>query len=648
MATAVQHRRNTHTLHSAFAGQAGEFSFDTDAGMIHGHKGDGRPGGIPVGGGLMHALGFGFRPGSNAYAAANKTALLNMFSVITAEGSGTVLFPDGDFYINPSFTGTIANVPSNTTILMGKRTRLITYLNGDTERHIILRINRATNVHIRGGELVGDRDAPGGGSYGYGIGIIGADAFKSTNIVIEGVVIRDFVTDGFYVEDGDNIQVDRMECYNNKRSGCSVTRGSNIRINGKFWGSNGAAPQTGLNIETEGTSDVTNVVLDRCEFGGNTGIGCYVHKGTGAGLPIGIKIIEPVFHSNTGVALNFIQAKNVQVTNPRFLSNVADNINIDNCDNVQVNGHRIDGGNRGVYILDSRYVDVVRGQINDTGDTAIEVRDDNRATRPTKRVRIIGNDIENTAEYGVTFAGVAGVVSGNRVNKAQKDGYAITGARHLVSKNEAYEVGKAVDNTYRGIVDTSWDSSIVDNVIRECQMVQSGTCQAGGAATATLASTAIDLDDVLIGYVLEITGGTGAGQAEVMTDYVGSTKVATVANAWSVVPDATSTYRVRGVGNRPKHGILLAGTETYHRNNDCRNSGKTSDFLDGATRGEAGNMYGTGKSSGTFIDMEELSSDPSAPSANRVRLFLKDTGGGKSQLTARFATGAVQVVATEP
>lgn len=48
-----------------------------------------------------------------------------------------------------------------------------------------------------------------------------------------------------------------------------------------------------------------------------------------------------------------------------------------------------------------------------------------------------------------------------------------------------------------------------------------------------------------------------------------------------------------------------------------------------------------------FIDMVE-SGDHTAPAANRVRVYSKDSGGGKTQLVARFNTGAVQTPATEP
>lgn len=50
----------------------------------------------------------------------------------------------------------------------------------------------------------------------------------------------------------------------------------------------------------------------------------------------------------------------------------------------------------------------------------------------------------------------------------------------------------------------------------------------------------------------------------------------------------------------------------------------------------------------SFLQMQELDTDPPAPTANRVRLYARDNGAGKTQLCARFATGAVQVIATEP
>jgi hypothetical protein len=52
--------------------------------------------------------------------------------------------------------------------------------------------------------------------------------------------------------------------------------------------------------------------------------------------------------------------------------------------------------------------------------------------------------------------------------------------------------------------------------------------------------------------------------------------------------------------------------------------------------------------SASYQELIELGADPSAPAANKARLFLRDNGLGKTQLCVRFATGAVVVVATQP
>ena len=49
-----------------------------------------------------------------------------------------------------------------------------------------------------------------------------------------------------------------------------------------------------------------------------------------------------------------------------------------------------------------------------------------------------------------------------------------------------------------------------------------------------------------------------------------------------------------------------------------------------------------------YIEGLELAADPAAPAANTFRLYAKDNGVGKTQIVARFATGAVQAIATEP
>lgn len=56
---------------------------------------------------------------------------------------------------------------------------------------------------------------------------------------------------------------------------------------------------------------------------------------------------------------------------------------------------------------------------------------------------------------------------------------------------------------------------------------------------------------------------------------------------------------------------------------------------------------GGNTSVGGYIGMTEITA-PVAPAANGARLYVRDNGAGKTQLVVVFATGAVQVIATQP
>jgi len=78
-----------------------------------------------------------------------------------------------------------------------------------------------------------------------------------------------------------------------------------------------------------------------------------------------------------------------------------------------------------------------------------------------------------------------------------------------------------------------------------------GTAQTGGASSITLAAGASASDDFYNGWLVTITGGTGSGQVNKVSDYNGTTKVATVENAWDTTPDNTSTYSLVQYPHKP-------------------------------------------------------------------------------------------------
>ena len=90
------------------------------------------------------------------------------------------------------------------------------------------------------------------------------------------------------------------------------------------------------------------------------------------------------------------------------------------------------------------------------------------------------------------------------------------------------------------------------SVLKACGLAETtvtpavtGTATAGASNSITLAAGASSTNDFYNGQILRITGGTGSGTIALITDYVGSTKVATLRPiSGTVTPDSTSAYSI--------------------------------------------------------------------------------------------------------
>ena len=77
-----------------------------------------------------------------------------------------------------------------------------------------------------------------------------------------------------------------------------------------------------------------------------------------------------------------------------------------------------------------------------------------------------------------------------------------------------------------------------------------GTAQAGSSDTITLDSGSLSTNDIYNGSTITITAGTGSGQIRIISDYVGSSRVATVSENFTTQPDATSEFKVESQVNQ--------------------------------------------------------------------------------------------------
>lgn len=87
-------------------------------------------------------------------------------------------------------------------------------------------------------------------------------------------------------------------------------------------------------------------------------------------------------------------------------------------------------------------------------------------------------------------------------------------------------------------------NTILARRIAAAGQATSGTAQAGGTSSITLAATSSPDDDAYTGMMIMIVSGAGTGQVATITSYAGATRLAEVGQRWGVVPDATSGYVV--------------------------------------------------------------------------------------------------------
>ena len=113
------------------------------------------------------------------------------------------------------------------------------------------------------------------------------------------------------------------------------------------------------------------------------------------------------------------------------------------------------------------------------------------------------------------------------------------------------------------------------------QTVRSNTAQGGGGTSITLDASASSSNNFYNGRYVYITGGTGVGQARVISAYNGSTKIATVSRNWVTNPDNTSTFAILPV-DAPRLNASLnvtaAVAQTIIRSGTAQ-SGSTSNTI---------------------------------------------------------------------
>jgi hypothetical protein len=217
-------------------------------------------------------------------------------------------------------------------------------------------------------------------------------------------------------------------------------------------------------------------------------------------------------------------------------------------------------GSSGIY-----YIDLTAGEMN--GDTIV-LQVKTTTTDAKTSVAIFTPILTSTAMFGVNLVSAAANTltasalaadAGVEIAAAVWD-RVITGANHNIT-NSAGKRLREITNS----------------------VVHSGTAQAGSTNTITLASTASSTNGTYDPALIRISGGTGAGQARLIIDYTGSTRVAVVDRDWRTAPDNTSEYEILASPNLMSTNEGLAqggGASTITLN---ANASSTNDTYVGQT-----------------------------------------------------------------
>jgi hypothetical protein len=158
-------------------------------------------------------------------------------------------------------------------------------------------------------------------------------------------------------------------------------------------------------------------------------------------------------------------------------------------------------------------------------------------------------DVDVTAWNGTAVATptVAGVP---KVDVSHINGAAVSTTSAQVGVNVVQVSGDAVaaDN-----IEADYDGTGYSKTASSIRSVldlsaRRATAQAGAAGTITLDASASAVDDYYNDMVIVLVGGTGAGQARLITDYVGSTKVASVSPNWMTNPASGTEFSILPLG----------------------------------------------------------------------------------------------------
>ena len=254
---------------------------------------------------------------------------------------GTVEIPAGTYMINALQA---INLRSHTRLLLDTGATLQAIPNS-AERYWIVKARNLNNVEITGGSIVGDRTQHLGttGEWGYGVNIAG-----SSYVYVHDISVSNCWGDGLAVGAAVNststvpsysVTFNNVKSDNNRRQGLSVLPATQVYVvNSSFTGSNGTAPQSGIDVEPQTQGTAMQVRLENVTLANNMGNGLEAHDNVQA-----LTLNNVTSQNNHGYGVYVGGVKYVTINNSNLSENYLFGVDIATTTNyVQVVGNTIE------------------------------------------------------------------------------------------------------------------------------------------------------------------------------------------------------------------------------------------------------------------------------------------------------------------
>jgi hypothetical protein len=271
---------------------------------------------VSIGATVLNVKNFG-AIGNGAH---DDTAAIQAAIDALPSSGGTIVVPDGTYMINALKS---INLRSHMRLSLASGTYLKAIAN-DAQRYWTVKLWGVNNVEIVGGHIVGDRSSHRGsaGEWGYGLVIQGSSDVYVHDITVtntwgDGLLVRAINYDDGRAITSERVTFNRVKASNNRRQGLSICAGNKVYVvNSSFTGSNGTAPQGGIDIEPQTKSKVWQVRIENTTLSNNVGNGLEVHDNVN-----GLSLYKVTAENNKGFGVYTGGPTNVSITNSNLSQN---------------------------------------------------------------------------------------------------------------------------------------------------------------------------------------------------------------------------------------------------------------------------------------------------------------------------------------